>query len=66
MKFIKIINEKPYEINGSPSHHHQSGWHFPNSSRVKDSEGKIIQDTQVKKNILKQISSDEIKNHYKK
>jgi len=65
MKFIKVIDGKPYEVNGSPSFHHQSGWHFPNSSRVKDN-GTVIEDVRVKKHILKQISSKEIQTHYKK
>jgi hypothetical protein len=66
MKFIKVINGKPYKVKGSPSHHHQSGWYFPNSSLIKDSEGFVIKDFSTKKNILTQISNIEIQKKYKK
>ena len=65
MKLIKVINGKSYEVVGSPCHHHQSGWHFPNSSRVKDDKGNVIECTQVKKNILTQISNIEIEKNHK-
>jgi hypothetical protein len=66
MKLIKIINGKPYKVKGSPSYHHQTGWHFTASSEVKDGNGNLIEETNVKENILKQISNIEIEKHYKK
>jgi len=67
MKIIVDIQNKKYEVNGTPSSHHQSGWNFPTEgTRVKDFiSGKVIDNDTEKKNILKQISNEQISRHFK-